>query len=133
MIVKLENALRSGDKEIELWGSGNPTREFLYVDDAARAIVLASELYDGSDPVNIGSGREISIRDLARMVAIATGFKGTFKWNTSRPDGQHRRALDTSKAEKIFGFRAEMPLETGIQRTVEWYRETRRSGPDRVS
>ena len=123
MILKLENALRSGHDEIELWGTGNPTREFLYVDDAARAIVLASELYDASEPVNIGSGREISIRDLARMVADATGFKGSFKWNTSKPDGQPRRALDTSKAERLFGFRAEMPLEIGVRKTVEWYRK----------
>jgi GDP-L-fucose synthase len=124
MILKVENALRSGQDEIELWGTGNPTREFLYVDDAAKAIVLASEHYDGAEPVNIGSGREISIRDLARMIADATGFKGSFKWNTSRPDGQPRRALDTSRAEKFFGFRAEMPLEAGIRKTVEWYVKT---------
>lgn len=123
MILKLENALRSGHDEIELWGTGTPTREFLYVDDAARAIVLASELYDASEPVNIGSGREISIRDLARIVADATGFKGTFRWNRSKPDGQPRRALDTSKAERLFGFLAEMPLEVGIRKTVEWYRK----------
>ena len=133
MILKLENALRSGQGEIELWGTGSPTREFLYVDDAAKAIVLASELYDGSAPVNIGSGREISIRDLAGMVADIMGFKGAFKWNTSRPDGQPRRALDTSRAEKLFGFRAQTTLETGIQKTVEWYRQTRDSSPERVS
>jgi len=133
MILKLENALRSGQGEIELWGTGSPTREFLYVDDAAKAIVLASELYDGSAPVNIGSGREISIRDLAGMVADIMGFKGAFKWNTSRPDGQLRRALDMSRAEKLFGFRAQTTLETGIQKTVEWYRQTRDSSPERVS
>jgi GDP-L-fucose synthase len=125
MILKIENALRSGEREIELWGTGTPTREFIYVEDAARAIVLAAERYDGSEPVNIGSGREISIRDLAHLVAGATGFTGTFKWNTSRPDGQPRRALDTSRAERFFGFRAGMPLETGIRKVVEWYRETR--------
>lgn len=133
MILKLENALLSGQDEVELWGTGNPTREFIYVDDAARAIVLAAELYDGSEPVNIGSGREISIRDLAQMVAAATGFKGTFKWNASKPDGQPRRALDTSRAEKLFGFLAEMPLEKGIRNAVDWYREAGKSSPDRVS
>jgi GDP-L-fucose synthase len=124
MILKIENALRAGQNEIELWGTGAPTREFLYVDDAARAIVLASERYDGPEPVNIGAGREISILDLAHMVSDLMGFKGTFKWNTSKPDGQPRRALDTSRAEKFFGFRAEMSLEEGIKTTIEWYRKT---------
>lgn len=125
MILKIDNALRAGQNEIELWGTGQPTREFLYVDDAARAIVLACERYDGADPVNIGSGREISIRDLAGVIADAMGFTGTFKWNTSKPDGQPRRALDISKAERLFGFRAEMPLEVGIRKTVDWYRNSR--------
>ena len=133
MILKTENARLAGRKEIELWGSGEPTREFLYVDDAARAIVLAAERYNGPEPVNIGSGREISIRDLAHLVAEATGFKGSFKWDTSRPDGQPRRALDTSRAAALFDFRAETPLEAGIKKVVEWYRETRNSGPEGVS
>jgi GDP-L-fucose synthase len=122
MILKIDNALRAGHNQIELWGTGNPTREFLYVDDAARAIVLACERYEGADPVNIGCGREISIRDLAGVIAEAMGFTGTFKWNTSKPDGQPRRALDTSRAERFFGFRAETPLELGIRKTVDWYR-----------
>ena len=124
MILKIDNALNAGHEEIELWGTGRPTREFLYVDDAARAIALACEGYDGADPVNIGSGREISIRDLADVIAETMGFRGTFKWNTSKPDGQPRRALDISKAERLFGFRAEMQLEAGIRQTVDWYRET---------
>jgi GDP-L-fucose synthase len=132
MILKFETALRDGQHEVELWGTGTPTREFLYVDDAARAIVLASERYDGSDPVNIGSGREISIAALAQLIADTVGFKGTIRWNTSKPDGQPRRALDTSRAEKLFGFRAEMPFEEGIRRTVEWYRQRPNASPERV-
>jgi GDP-L-fucose synthase len=123
MILKFETARRSGQQEVELWGTGTPTREFLYVDDAARAIVLAAERYDGPEPVNIGSGREISIAALAGLIADAVGFKGSIQWNTSKPDGQPRRALDTSRAEKFFGFRAEMPFEEGVRRTVEWYRQ----------
>jgi len=133
MILKCENAIRSGQKEIELWGTGTPTREFLHVEDAARGIVLASEFFDAPEPVNIGAGREISIKDLAHLVADLAGFKGTFKWDASKPDGQPRRALDTSKAERFFGFRAQIPLEDGIRETIEWYRKRRDSSPDRVS
>jgi GDP-L-fucose synthase len=133
MILKFESALRAGQHEVELWGTGKPTREFLYVDDAARAIVLASERYDRPEPVNIGSGREISIADLAQLIADTVGFKGTIRWNTSKPDGQPRRALDTSRAERLFGFRAEMPFEQGVRKTVEWYRNRPNSSPERVS
>jgi GDP-L-fucose synthase len=133
MILKFENAVLSGQQEVELWGTGTPTREFLYVDDAARAIVLASERYDGLEPVNLGSGREISIAALARLIADTVGFQGTIRWNTSKPDGQPRRALDTSRAEKLFGFRAEMPFEEGIRRALEWYRHRPNTSPERVS
>ena len=105
-----------------LWGSGDPTREFLYVEDAAEAILLAAERYDGSEPVNIGAGREIRIRDLARLIADMTGFTGDIVWDSSKPDGQPRRALNTSRAERYFGFRAGMSLEDGLRQTIDWYR-----------
>jgi GDP-L-fucose synthase len=124
MIVKFENALKAKQSEVELWGTGSPTREFLYVDDAAHAIVLAAERYDGADPVNVGSGQEISIRALAQLIAGVVGFKGALRWDSSKPDGQPRRALDISRAEKTFGFRAAMPLEEGIRKTVDWYRKS---------
>jgi GDP-L-fucose synthase len=108
--------------EIVLWGDGSPTREFLYVDDCVEALVLAAERYDGADPVNLGSGEEISIRDLAELVAELTGFDGTITWDTSKPNGYPRRKLDTSRAEELFGFRARTPLRDGIERTVVWYR-----------
>jgi GDP-L-fucose synthase len=108
--------------EIVLWGDGSPTREFLYVDDCVEALVLAAERYDGPDPVNLGSGEEISIRDLAELVAELTGFEGTISWDTSQPNGYPRRKLDTSRAEELFGFRAQTPLREGIARTVAWYR-----------
>jgi GDP-L-fucose synthase len=109
-------------EEVVLWGDGSPTREFLYVDDCAEAIVLAAERYDGGEPVNVGSGEEISIRDLAELVAEATGFEGELVWDSSKPNGQPRRRLDTSRAEELFGFRAHTGLREGIERTVAWYR-----------
>jgi len=115
-----------GGEEIELWGTGTPTREFLYVDDCAEGLMLAAERYDGSEPVNLGSGREISIRDLATMIAGLTGFRGRFRWNADKPDGQPRRALDTSRAERLFGFRAKTPLETGLKATIDWFRASRK-------
>jgi GDP-L-fucose synthase len=118
---KCVEALREGRNEIVLWGSGNPTREFLYVDDAAEGILLATERYDSSDPVNLGSGQEISIRELAGIIARKTGFQGKITWDSSKPDGQPRRALDTSRAKNYFGFTASIPLEIGIQKTVDWY------------
>jgi GDP-L-fucose synthase len=123
MVRKFVEATERGDQQVVLWGTGKPTREFLYVDDAARALLLMAERYDKSDPVNIGTGREISIRELAETIAVATGFRGEIVWDTSRPDGQPRRALDVSRAEREFGFRAEISLEDGIRRTVEYYRE----------
>ena len=108
--------------EIVLWGDGSPTREFLYVDDCVEALVLGAERYDGADPVNLGSGEEISIRALAELVAELTGFDGTITWDTSKPNGYPRRSLDTSRAEELFGFRAQTRLRDGIERTVAWYR-----------
>jgi GDP-L-fucose synthase len=115
-------ARASGASEIVVWGTGTPTREFLYVEDAAEAILLAAERYDKSEPVNIGSGEEIPIRDLVRVVADAVGFRGRIVWDASRPDGQPRRRLDTSRAAREFGFRASTGFAEGLARTVAWYR-----------
>jgi len=103
-----------------VWGDGSPTREFLYVDEAAEGILLAAEQYNGSQPVNLGSGMEISIKDLAEMIARLTGFTGKLVWDTTKPNGQPRRSLDTSRAESYFGFRARMPFDEGLRRTIEW-------------
>ena len=123
MIRKCIEAIQAGSDEIELWGDGSPTREFLYVEDAAEGILLAAEKYNGSEPVNLGSGYEISIKDLAMLIAELTGFKGSFKWDTSKPNGQPRRGLDTSRAQAYFGFKAAMPFKDGLKKTVVWYRE----------
>jgi GDP-L-fucose synthase len=121
MIRKFIEAKRRGDDEVVLWGDGSPTREFLYVEDAAAAIVLASERYNGALPVNVGAGREISIRDLAQQVALATDYRGRITWDTTKPNGQPRRALDVTRAEEEFGFRAETPFDEGLRKTIEWY------------
>src|SRR4030043_90936 len=105
---------------ITVWGTGTPTREFLYVKDCAEAILLATEKYNKPDPVNIGAGFEISIKDLVGMIAAETGFKGKILWDASKPDGQPRRMLDTSKARAEFGFIADTPLKEGLKKTVEW-------------
>jgi len=126
MIRKMEEARVAGRDEVVLWGDGTPTREFLFVDDAAEAIVLATERYDGAEPVNLGSGGEIAIRDLAPIIAQATGFGGRIVWDATRPNGQPRRGLDTSRAERAFGFRARTPFAAGLAATVAWYRS--RSG-----
>ncbi|HEY3226428.1 MAG TPA: GDP-L-fucose synthase [Planctomycetota bacterium] len=114
-----------GGEEIELWGTGSPTREFLYVEDCAEGILLAAEKYDGPEPVNLGSGREIAIRDLAAKIAELTGFRGRLRWNADKPDGQPRRALDTSRARRLFGFEAKTSLEDGLRATIAWYRANR--------
>ena len=124
LIRKCLEAQQRGDDHITLWGDGTPTREFLYVEDAAEGILLAAERYNGSEPVNLGSGQEISIKDLAELIARLTGFEGRLVWDASKPNGQPRRALDVSRAEKYFGFRAQMPFEEGLRRTIEWYRQT---------
>lgn len=125
MIRKFIDARQRGEKQVVLWGDGSPTREFLYVEDAAEGILLAAERYDGREPVNLGSGKEISIRELANLIARLTGFEGQVMWDTSKPNGQPRRALDVSRAEAEFGFRAQMPFETGLQRTIAWYEENK--------
>ena len=122
LIRKMVEAQERDDEEIVLWGDGTPTREFLYVDDCALGLALAAERYDGADPVNLGTGEEIAIRDLAELVRDATGFEGAIRWDTSKPNGQPRRRLDTTRAEELFGFRAAVPLREGIARTVAWYR-----------
>jgi GDP-L-fucose synthase len=122
LIRKMVEAHERGDEEIVLWADGSPTREFLYVDDCVEALLLAAERYDGADPVNLGTGEEISIRDLAELVRRATRFEGSIAWDTTKPAGQPRRALDTSRAEALFGFRARVPLREGVDRTVAWYR-----------
>jgi GDP-L-fucose synthase len=123
LIRKCVEAQSGGKDEIVLWGDGTPTREFLYVKDAAQAIVAATQLYDKADPVNIGSGREISIAALAEMITRLTGFHGAIRWDTSKPNGQPRRCLDTRRAEREFGFRAGTSLETGLRETIAWYVE----------
>jgi GDP-L-fucose synthase len=125
LIRKCLEAQERGDREVVLWGDGSPTREFLYVEDAAEGISLAAERYNGSEPVNLGSGNEISIKELAELIARLTGFTGKLVWDTSKPNGQPRRALDVTRAEQYFGFRARMPFEEGLRRTIEWYRQQR--------
>src|SRR5579859_666574 len=121
LIRKCLEARARGDDEIVVWGDGSPTREFLYVEDAAEAILLAGERYNGSDPVNLGSAFEISIRDLVVTIARITGFEGRLVWDTSKPNGQPRRKLDVSRAEALFGFRSHTTFEEGLRRTVELY------------
>jgi GDP-L-fucose synthase len=121
LIRKCLEAREHGEKELIVWGDGSPTREFLYVEDAAEGILRASEKYDGLDPVNLGSGYEISIKDLVEMITRLTGFEGKLVWDKSKPNGQPRRGLDISRAEALFGFRASTPFEVGLRRTIEWY------------
>lgn len=123
LIRKCIEAQTQGKSEVVVWGDGSPTREFLYVEDAAEGILIAAEKYDGKEPVNLGSGHEIRIKDLVGMIADMTGFSGEVVWDTSKPNGQPRRALDISRAEKYFGFKAQTPFEEGLRRTIEWYRE----------
>src|SRR2546428_596856 len=127
IIKKCMDAVVSEAREVVLWGTGKPTREFLYVDDAAEAVVLAAERYNGADPVNVGYGSEISIKDLALLIASLTGFSGSILWDTTKPDGQPKRSLEVSKAERLFGFRAQVSLQDGLRRTIDWYKAVRRS------
>jgi len=128
LIKKCLDAVERRDESVEIWGTGRATREFLYVEDAAEGIVLATRHLETSDPVNLGAGFEISIKDLAETIARLTGFEGALRWNTSQPDGQPRRSLDTSRAVELFGFRAHTTFEDGLKRTIAWYRETRSPG-----
>jgi GDP-L-fucose synthase len=122
VIPALIRKMVESEEEVVLWGDGSPTREFLYVDDCVEGLVLAAERYDGADPVNLGASREISIRDLAELIADVTGFEGTITWDTTKPNGQPRRSVDGSRALELFGFQARTPLREGIERTVAWYR-----------
>ncbi len=124
LIKKCTHAIRNGEDEIIVWGTGKSTREFFYVEDAAEAIILATEMYNKSEPVNIGAGFEISIKDLVDLIVELTGFKGGIAWDTNKPDGQPRRMLDTSMAVKEFGFKAQTGFREGLSRTIEWYRNS---------
>jgi GDP-L-fucose synthase len=126
LIRKCLEAVDRGQSSVEIWGTGKATREFLYIDDAAEGVVLATERLESSDPVNLGAGFEISIRELAELIARLTGFQGALVWNTSQPDGQPRRSLETSRAEALFGFKARTTFEEGLSRTIDWYRLHRR-------
>ncbi|MFC1723867.1 GDP-L-fucose synthase family protein, partial [Nanoarchaeota archaeon] len=123
LIKKVHDAQKSGQKHINVWGTGKATREFLYAKDAAEGIVLAAERYDKGDPVNIGSGMEISIKDLIELICKLMEFNGEIRWDSSKPDGQPRRCLDTTKAETEFGFKAETDFTQGLEKTIKWYRE----------
>jgi GDP-L-fucose synthase len=125
IIKKCIDSIEEGKNEIVIWGTGKASREFLYVEDAAEGIVLATEFYSKPEPVNLGSGREISIVDLVKLIADLSGFKGEVIWDTSKPDGQPRRCLDISRAQREFGFRASTDLEPGLRKTIEWYRQNR--------
>ena len=125
LIKKCVEAKENGLDSIEVWGTGKATREFFYVEDAAEAIALAAERYDGTEPVNLGAGFEISIKDLVELIAKLTGFEGKIVWDSSKPDGQPRRCLDTTRAKEYFGFEAHTNFEEGLRKTIDWYRENR--------
>ncbi len=125
LIKKVADAKAEGRKYIEAWGTGKATREFLYVEDAAEGIILCTEKYNKPDPVNLGAGMEISIKDLLELICKLMGFQGEIRWDSSKPDGQPRRMLDTSRAEKEFGFKAKTDFKTGLKRTIDWYLKNR--------
>ncbi len=125
LIKKCVDAIEAGADHIDVWGTGSASREFLYVDDAAEGIVLAAERYDGAEPVNLGVSAEITIRELVTLIARLTGFEGEIRWDPTKPDGQPRRALDTSRAREAFGFSAGTSFEEGLRRTIDWYRSHR--------
>jgi GDP-L-fucose synthase len=126
LIRKFVEAVEEGKDEVVCWGTGKPTRGFLYVEDAAEGILLATEKYNKSDPINLGTDLEISIKDLAGLIARLVGFKGKIKWDANKPDGQPRRKLDTSKAKQEFDFKSKIDFEEGLKRTIEWYKEARK-------
>ena len=132
LIKKCVEAKESGADHVEVWGTGSASREFLYVDDAAEAIVLASELYDEGDPVNLGTDEEMPIKDLVGIIRDLVGFEGDIRWDTSRPDGQPRRRVDPSRAKQHFGFEASVPFRVGLQRTIEWYLANREAAEART-
>jgi GDP-L-fucose synthase len=131
LIKKIIDAKENGEKSIVAWGTGTPTREFLYVEDAAEGVVLAAEKYDKPDPVNLGAGFEITIRELAELICELAGFDGTIEWDVSKPDGQPRRCLDTTRAKQEFGFAARTDLREGLKRTIDWYMTEGRQVPIR--
>lgn len=122
LVRKIDTAMLAGEREVVLWGDGSPTREFLYVEDCAEGLVLAAERYDRSEPVNLGAGFEISIRDLAETIRRLMGYEGAFRWDPSQPNGQPRRRLDTTRAREWFGFEATTKFEDGLRRTIDWWR-----------
>jgi GDP-L-fucose synthase len=128
LLVKVLEALERGQDEVVAWGDGTPTREFLYVEDAAEALVAATARYDGAEPVNLGSGHEVSIREVAERIAQGVGYRGRIVWDPSQPNGQPRRCLDTSRARDAFGWQATTPFEVGLARTIAWYRAERAQG-----
>ena len=132
LIKKCMDAVEAGQDRIVLWGTGSPTREFLYVDDAADGILLATKYYNQSEPVNLGSGMEISIKDLVHLIARLTKFQGEIVWDSTKPDGQPRRRLDTSKAERLFSFKARTTFEEGLRKTIEHYTEARKTRSQRI-
>jgi GDP-L-fucose synthase len=125
LIRKFTDAVENDKKEVEVWGTGKASREFLYVEDAAEGIILATEKYDKPKPVNLGAGFEIKIKDLVELIVELTGFEGEIRWDTTKPDGQPRRCLDTTKAEREFGFRAKTDFREGLRKTIDWYEEQR--------
>jgi GDP-L-fucose synthase len=125
VIADLIRKMHESRDEVVLWGDGTPTREFLYAEDCVDGLLLAAERYDGAEPVNLGTGKEISIRELAELVAELTGFDGEIRWDASMPNGQPRRSLDASRAKELFGFEARTPLREGLERTIAWYRSSR--------
>ena len=127
LIKKCVDAIEANAQHIEVWGTGSASREFLYVEDCARGIVMAARHYNGAEPVNLGAGREITIRDLVSLIARLTGFRGEIAWDPGKPDGQPRRCLDVSRAEREFNFRADTDFEEGLRRTIQWYLDFRRS------
>ena len=124
VIADLIRKMHESRDEVVLWGDGTPTREFLYVEDCVDGLLLAAERYDGAQPVNLGAGKEISIRELAELIAELTGFAGEIRWDTAMPNGQPRRSLDASRAKELFGFEARTPLREGLERTIAWYRSS---------
>ncbi len=122
LIKKCVDAVKRGDDRIVVWGTGNASREFLYVADCADGLLAAAERYDKPDPVNLGSGREITIRELVDLIAAETGFAGEIVWDATKPDGQPRRCLDTTRARREFGFEARTDFREGLRRTIDWYR-----------
>jgi nucleoside-diphosphate-sugar epimerase len=125
LIKKVFEAKDKGEKRIVAWGSGKPTREFIYVEDAAEGIVLATEKYNKPEPINLGAGFEISIKDLAELISELAGFDGKIEWDTSKPDGQPRRRLDTTRAKREFAFEARTDFQKGLKLTIEWYEKCR--------